>query len=140
MDPRRLVGQFAMASWLRDFVAGKAGLSRRTIDSELLHAAAQRVGMQIENLRCPSVAFNHPVCFLQKRFGCAAVRLARANEIVDGAIRLVRPKPKPTTSSVDAIAVWPRAGDRRLVSMSGRVTRPRHLDNVLQLTNVSWPS
>lgn len=73
---RELLRKFASAGDTKDrgsvrygFVAtgfrgGQSGIHRRTLDSEFLHAAAQRVGMQIENLGSPMFPFNDPVCFL----------------------------------------------------------------------------
>src|SRR6266568_5208564 len=52
------------------FRGRQSRIRRRTLDSEFLHAAAQRVGMQIENLRGSTFAFNYPIGFCRILWMC----------------------------------------------------------------------
>src|SRR5882672_11796087 len=62
---------------------------RRTLNSEFLHAAAQSVGMQIENLRGSAFAFNYPVGFLQNTLDVPPLHLLQGRRITDHVMRLV---------------------------------------------------
>src|SRR6266852_9286980 len=70
------------------FRGRQSRIQRRTLDSEFLHAAAQRVGMQIENLRSSTFAFNHPVRFLQNALDVPPFHLLQRRRIACGIVRL----------------------------------------------------
>src|SRR5208283_5490068 len=70
------------------FRGGNSGVHRRTLDSEFLYAAAQRVGMQIENLGSPTFTFSDPVCFLQHALDVSPFHLLQRRRIVDGVMGL----------------------------------------------------
>jgi len=70
------------------FRGRQSGIQRRALDSKFLHAAAQRVGMQIQNLRSPAVAFNHPVCFLEDALDVPLFYLLQRRRLADRVTRL----------------------------------------------------
>src|SRR6266567_6126861 len=71
------------------FRGRRSRIQRRTLDSEFLHAAAQGVGMQIENLRGSTVAFNHPVGFLQNALDMPSFHLLQRRRIADRVMQLM---------------------------------------------------
>ena len=71
------------------FRGRQSGVHRRTLDSEFLYAAAQRVGMQIENLGSPTFTFNDPVCFLQHALDVPPFHLLQRRRIADSVMGLL---------------------------------------------------
>jgi hypothetical protein len=44
-----------------------------TLNTQLLHSAAQGAGIEVQNFRCATLAFDHPVCLRQHGLDVAAL-------------------------------------------------------------------
>src|SRR5882672_12558321 len=70
------------------FRGRQSRIQRGALDSEFFHAAAQRIGVQIENLCSPAIAFNHPVRFLQNALDVPRFDLFERRRIAGRIVRL----------------------------------------------------
>ena len=71
------------------FRGRQSGVHRRTLDSEFLDAAAQRVGMQFENPGSPAFTFNDPVRFPQHALDVPPFHLLQRPRIADRVMGLL---------------------------------------------------